>query len=186
MKRHLIAGMAVVLALSGVLAAQSRPSGRPQDRGRPDERVGRISGVIADLDREPTSSRRRCDGRWGAAICAGRVVRSVEQGRAQLRARWIDSVNRGTGITTRRDRGGTRRPQSRRVDALVARCRGTGCASRPSANGTPCATSSTGWRRRSTSRGSAGEVTSRLDMHGRRRVTGRAAEAGGRRQAFGQ
>jgi hypothetical protein len=47
MKRHVIVGVAVVLAVSGVLAAQSR---RP-DRGRPDERVGRISGVVADLER---------------------------------------------------------------------------------------------------------------------------------------
>ena len=51
MKRHLIVGVAVVLALSGVLAAQSRPRERPQDRGRPGERVGRISGVVADLER---------------------------------------------------------------------------------------------------------------------------------------
>lgn len=51
MKRQLIAGVAVVLALSGVIAARTQRPGRPQDRGRPDERVGRISGVVADLER---------------------------------------------------------------------------------------------------------------------------------------
>jgi HAMP domain-containing protein len=43
--------MAVVLVLSGVLAARTQRPGRPQDRGRPDERVGRIAGVVADLER---------------------------------------------------------------------------------------------------------------------------------------
>jgi hypothetical protein len=51
MKKHLIMGVAVVLAFSGVLAALPRPSQRPQDRGRSGERVGRISGVVADLER---------------------------------------------------------------------------------------------------------------------------------------
>jgi hypothetical protein len=51
MKTHLIVGVAVVLGLSGVLAAGPRPSQRPQDRGRQGDRAGRISGVIADLER---------------------------------------------------------------------------------------------------------------------------------------
>ena len=51
MRKQLTVGVAIVLALSGMLAAQSRPSDRSQDRGRPGERVGRISGVVADLER---------------------------------------------------------------------------------------------------------------------------------------
>jgi hypothetical protein len=47
MKSLVIASLAVAVALSVGLAAQSR---RP-DRGRPNERAGRIAAVIADLER---------------------------------------------------------------------------------------------------------------------------------------
>jgi len=86
MKKHLIVGVAFTLALSGVLGAQARQ--RPQDRGRPDERVGRISGVIADLERrtdEFQTALRRSMGRgdMGRAGRAGRQDQ-LERDAAQL------------------------------------------------------------------------------------------------------
>jgi hypothetical protein len=47
MGKHLIIGAVFVIALSGMVAAGQRP----QDRGRPGDRVGRIGGVVADLER---------------------------------------------------------------------------------------------------------------------------------------
>jgi hypothetical protein len=47
MRKFLTIGVACVLALSGLLAAERKP----QDHGRPGDRVGRIGGVVADLER---------------------------------------------------------------------------------------------------------------------------------------
>jgi hypothetical protein len=93
MKKHLIVGVAFALALSGVLGAQARQ--RPQDRGRPDERVGRISGVIADLERrtdEFQTALRRSMGRgdMGREGRAGRQDQ-LERDAAQL-ARAMDRL----------------------------------------------------------------------------------------------